>query len=88
MKFIIALCSCVWLCQTLASGAAVKGNTNKFYRKQFYYKLKIFPAPNLSIVGGDPTTIQLYPWQIQIVNASTGDHLCGGSILSKFYIIR
>ncbi|KAM5229625.1 serine protease 52-like [Hipposideros larvatus] len=43
-------------------------------------KLKI-----LKIVGGEPADIAEFPWQVNIFDQ--GEHLCGGSILSEWWIL-
>ncbi len=38
------------------------------------------------IVGGTKTNISQVPWQVSIQSAHTGEHLCGGTIISKYWI--
>ncbi|XP_059745320.1 serine protease 55-like isoform X5 [Bos taurus] len=39
----------------------------------------------LEIIGGVPANIRDFPWQIRILE--NGSHLCGGSILSEWWIL-
>ena len=39
----------------------------------------------LEIIGGVPANIRDFPWQIHILE--NGSHLCGGSILSEWWIL-
>ncbi|XP_020752348.2 serine protease 52-like [Odocoileus virginianus] len=39
----------------------------------------------LEIIGGEPANIRDFPWQIRILE--NGSHLCGGSILSEWWIL-
>lgn len=42
-------------------------------------------SKNLKIVGGEPADITEFPWQVRILDH--GKHLCGGSILSEWWIL-
>ncbi|XP_022919495.1 trypsin-3-like [Onthophagus taurus] len=44
-----------------------------------------FPKFDGRIVGGQPVDIKNYPYQIQLLG--NDDHICGGSIISEFYIL-
>lgn len=39
------------------------------------------------IVGGQNVTIQQFPWQASLYNASSGRHACGGTILDRYTIL-
>lgn len=39
------------------------------------------------IVGGQNVTIEQFPWQVSLFNATSGRHFCGGSIIDRFTIL-
>lgn len=39
----------------------------------------------IKVVGGEPADITEFPWQVSIFDE--GKHLCGGSILSEWWIL-
>lgn len=39
------------------------------------------------IVGGRNATIEEFPWQVSLFNASSGNHFCGGAIIDRYTIL-
>lgn len=48
---------------------------------------KIYGVPMLDgrIVGGKPTTIEDYPYQVSLQHRSS--HVCGGVVISEDYVV-
>ncbi len=48
----------------------------------------VIKQPGKRIVGGTPTTIDMHPWQVAFsVKLGGKDYLCGGSIISKRWVL-
>ena len=46
------------------------------------------PPRNSFVVGGEPTTIERHPWQVALlIKGPAGLHLCGGAMISEWWII-
>ncbi|XP_068231243.1 serine proteinase stubble-like isoform X2 [Palaemon carinicauda] len=43
--------------------------------------------PVVRIVGGQPTTVHEYPWQVGLTSATSSTPYCGGSIISNEWIL-
>lgn len=39
------------------------------------------------IIGGWNTTINHYPWQVSLLNASNGENVCGGALIGRYTVL-
>ncbi|XP_042233553.1 uncharacterized protein LOC121873847 isoform X2 [Homarus americanus] len=69
---------------TIFQGAVFHSATPSLLRKS---SCKCGIRLSSKIVGGQPVTINQYPWNVALLNTITGLAFCGGAIINDLYII-